>query len=602
MEKSNKEKMDEILLLEDSVPMFEALGQNIPVDDFADPDDNKELTLDDILGVNPGPGEQTFGDQFASIGDDSKTDEGRAAITAAFVSEIDKMPGDTLEVSDIPGIAAVIQMQNGFKGDIEGFLMDTIRNQTSALAASNVSELNPDGAAPVDPVGVATEPAAEVGPAAPEGLPEVPPVAPAPEPALDANAEVDKVAEPIGDSPITTDDVANLLPEDEQAAPAAEAPAEEVDLGEISIDDNDLDAAAKELDKDTPAESSDAEFDFGDLDKLSDDMFKDGGETPAEGEPAPEVGSDEKKDDDKPAEEKKDGEEPKVESVVTECGDKGAAPIVEDAGAAPAEEVTADPSTETSVSDDAGSTEPVSTDSTEPVTECGDTPATAMVEGDETLDADKAKKLDEIEKDFNKKELDDKEQEEFARSVIQEYADKQKAADAEKSAKVESETKAASDSIVESVAPSKEESVQDKLDAIVESVSAKQDAEKKRQARLEATDKKLDAIFESVSAQMNKQVAGHDARHAASKTAQVESATDRHNASLQNASKTLNGILESIVAASKKPAMVEAANRVTSARKVQSAKDKKAVLEAIAARSKKPATTIADIRSKIAKM
>lgn len=343
----NKKQLDSILAMDDSLAMVESITDGLPVDDYS-PEQDKDITLDDIFGVNANDTPQTFGDQFASLGDDTKTEDGQRMITDAFVSEINKLPGTTVEISDIPQLAAIVQMRTGAKGDVEGYLMNTIMQTNKTLAEQNKSELNPggavsemakdaeqahQGAAPgmggADMLGggvpgVPGMPDASAAPTAGAGaLSEVPPIAPTPEPALDAS---------------TSDGLDSLLPPDGGMG-GAPAPGGDGTLGlaDIGVSDDDLAAANNALDgipggdgSQPPAGDSVPGVDdaLAGLDKLDDSMFGDAGapatgdagapaadapatDTPAADAPAadaPAAGADTPKDDDT-----KDG--PKTESA-----------------------------------------------------------------------------------------------------------------------------------------------------------------------------------------------------------------------------------------------------------------------------------------------
>lgn len=276
---TNKEQVASLLAMDDNLAMVESITDGLPVDDYS-PEEEKDITLDDIFGVTPNDQPKTFGDSFASIGDDTKTEEGRKMITEAFVSEIGKMPGPTIEVSDIPALAAVVQMRTGAKGDVEGFLMQQIMQTNKTLAEQNKTELNPDGAVSemakeAEQQGAAADPLAPQDPANPAGpLPEVPPIAETPAPSLETNP---------------VDDLNSLLPPDAQQLAVPEAGADgTLGLGDIGVDDNDLAAASASLDGIGGAAPAVGETDtsgldnaLAGLDNLDDNMF--GGETAAAG-------------------------------------------------------------------------------------------------------------------------------------------------------------------------------------------------------------------------------------------------------------------------------------------------------------------------------
>lgn len=337
---TNQEQVNSILAMDDDLAKVESITDGMPVDDYS-PEDNKELTLDDIFGVTANDQPQTFGDSFAPLGDDTKTEEGREMITQAFVSELNKLPDQKIEISDIPAIAATVQMRTGAKGDVESFLANTVMQTVNTLAEQNKTELNPDGAVSemakeaqgrvqgegpaVDQFGNPTDDAA-TGP-----LPEVPPLAPTPEPSLPTEQSA------------PADDLNGLLPPDDvpPADPNAAGPEGDGTLGlaDIGVSDDDLAAANSALDNidAAPAPAADAgvpeatdtaglDDALAGLDKLDDNMFSGDGAgaaagtdaSPAPETPAPEGGepaaTEPAADDTKP-EDDKDKDGAKVESA-----------------------------------------------------------------------------------------------------------------------------------------------------------------------------------------------------------------------------------------------------------------------------------------------
>lgn len=335
---TNQEQVNSILAMDDDLAKVESITDGMPVDDYS-PEDNKELTLDDIFGVTANDQPQTFGDSFAPLGDDTKTEEGREMITQAFVSELNKLPDQKIEISDIPAIAATVQMRTGAKGDVESFLANTVMQTVNTLAEQNKTELNPDGA--VSEMAKETQervqgegPAVDqfgnpTGDAATGPLPEVPPLAPTPEPSLPTEPS----------APV--DDLNGLLPPDDvpPADPNAAGPEGDGTLGlaDIGVSDDDLAAANSALDNIDAAPAADAgvpeatdtaglDDALAGLDKLDDNMFSGDGAgeaagtdaSPAPETPAPEGGepaATEPAADDKKPEDDKDKDGAKVESA-----------------------------------------------------------------------------------------------------------------------------------------------------------------------------------------------------------------------------------------------------------------------------------------------
>lgn len=337
---TNQEQVNSILAMDDDLAKVESITDGMPVDDYS-PEDNKELTLDDIFGVTANDQPQTFGDSFAPLGDDTKTEEGREMITQAFVSELNKLPDQKIEISDIPAIAATVQMRTGAKGDVESFLANTVMQTVNTLAEQNKTELNPDGAVSemakeAQERVQGEDPAAgqlgnPTGDAATGPLPEVPPLAPTPEPSLPTEQSA------------PADDLNGLLPPDDvpPADPNAAAPAGDGTLGlaDIGVSDDDLAAANSALDSIDAAPAADAgvpeatdtaglDDALAGLDKLDDNMFSGDGAgeaagtdaSPAPETPAPEGGepaaTEPAADDTKPEDDKdKDKDGAKVESA-----------------------------------------------------------------------------------------------------------------------------------------------------------------------------------------------------------------------------------------------------------------------------------------------
>ena len=508
---TNKEQVASLLAMDDNLPMVESITDGLPVDDYS-PEEEKDITLDDIFGVTPNDQPKTFGDSFASIGDDTQTEDGRKMITEAFVSEIGKMPGPTIEVSDIPAIAAVVQMRTGAKGDVEGFLMQQIMQTNKTLAEQNKTELNPDGAVSemakeAEQQGTAADPLAPQDPANPGGpLPEVPPIAETPAPSLETNP---------------ADDLNSLLPPDAQqpAVPEAGAGADgTLGLGDIGVDDNDLAAASASLDGLGGAAPAAGETDtsgldnaLAGLDNLDDNMF--GGETAAAG---------------------------------GESAGEAAGTSVEPASETPAAPA-AEPAAETTPAEPAAEDDKKK-DGTEdgPKQEAAETDLPPMLEAE----------LDKIHNNFVMQEAaQDNERAEFVRGVVAqiEAQDKKDAAMLEAAEKRRKEC----DNILESTRAQLDRKAM--LESAAHVLADGCDAARKAVAQ------RNQAFIESIVADTKTKVAQlATATAATAAPAMVESATARQEQAVGNAAEKLQGELNTMLENAGKPAaqpMVESANK-----------------------------------------
>ena len=61
---TNQEQVNSILAMDDDLAKVESITDGMPVDDYS-PEDNKELTLDDIFGVTTNDQPQT--DDYAGV-------------------------------------------------------------------------------------------------------------------------------------------------------------------------------------------------------------------------------------------------------------------------------------------------------------------------------------------------------------------------------------------------------------------------------------------------------------------------------------------------------------------------------------------------------
>lgn len=520
LENRNKKAILDIFSLEDARGVCEALGGQM--DMSAPVEDDTEYTLDDMMTVNPSP-DQTFGESFMQGEDDMASQETQKFVIDEFAKEAAKIPGSTIEVSDIPALATVIQAQNGIKGDVAGFLEKTMMAAEQRLTAQNTSDALPDGASAADEFGGASAEPVDMGMGMGETVPEMEPIAPSAEPTLTAN----------------DDDALNL--------------------DNFGLDETDpAGAPAEDATDDLLSGLDDADFadDLGDTTELTETPAED--EAPAE-EEKPVAEEDEKPaeeetsaEEEKPAEESDeddalfsgldgDDEEPgdddfKLESVYTSDS-----PVLESTGTevaadVPAEEPAAEVPAEEAPAEEAP-VEEAPADVAEGVEECSAKELSeckaklesiranymakytadrvaSLVESyqREHAHAEKLAKLESIVSNFKHNEqvrasVDAKNAK--LESIVANYAAK---ANAKKTAVVEGISKASAakastaKAFVES-ATARHEShleVQRKLNAIVEGVKANKSVQKKLDALVESvaakTDlqKKLDAIVESV--------------------------------------------------------------------------------------------------------
>lgn len=290
MANMNKKALEDIFRIEDAKSLCEAFGAEMPVDDGMD--DLEPIDLNSILDVTPNVN-PTGEPAFASIGDDTATPEGQEAITQAFVEELNKLPNDTIEVSDIPAMAAVIAGQHGFKGDIASFLEKQIMGAAGMLGAMNKSEENPNGAVNVDDPGLAPE--ASAAPATPvDGIPpmdEVPGAVEAPAPSLETNPDDmgvgaldDLGLDNIADEPAP--DLAGFDAVTDDSLETAGDELDNLDTVEIPVGDETEEKTAETEEKKETEETAEVgddgldKIDLAGLDAISDDIEAD--ETPAE--------------------------------------------------------------------------------------------------------------------------------------------------------------------------------------------------------------------------------------------------------------------------------------------------------------------------------
>lgn len=279
---TNKEAMAQIFALEDAKGVCEAFGGNMPLNDNSF-DDDAEYDVNSIMDVTPSFA-PTDGEVFPQGENDMDNPETQRFVVDAFAREAAKLPGNSIDIGDVPALATVIQAQNGLKGDVTGFIEKMMMDANKRLSAQNVSQALPSGATPSMDDGSVPEVdgAADIMPEAPmgdegfagdEGLVELPG---APEPALDANA--DETADAgLGDLDLGLDDdtLGDLSTDDtlgeDTVGDLDLGETEGDDLGDIDLDGiGEEDAAESEGSAEDSAEGEDldlGDLDFGDLDE-----------------------------------------------------------------------------------------------------------------------------------------------------------------------------------------------------------------------------------------------------------------------------------------------------------------------------------------------
>lgn len=279
---TNKEAMAQIFALEDAKGVCEAFGGNMPLNDNSF-DDDAEYDVNSIMDVTPSFA-PTDGEVFPQGENDMDNPETQRFVVDAFAREAAKLPGNSIDIGDVPALATIIQAQNGLKGDVTGFIEKMMMDANKRLSAQNVSQALPSGATPSMDDGSVPEVdgAADIMPEAPmgdegfagdEGLVELPG---APEPTLDANA--DETADAgLGDFDLGLDDdtLGDLSTDDtlgeDTVGDLDLGETEDEDLGDIDLDGiGEEDAAESEGSAEDSAEDEDldlGDLDFGDLDE-----------------------------------------------------------------------------------------------------------------------------------------------------------------------------------------------------------------------------------------------------------------------------------------------------------------------------------------------
>ena len=320
----NKNAVKSIFAIDDAKAQLESFGSQLdlglpPEEDF------EPKGFDELMTVNPStdPNYGESSEKFADLGDDLQDEQTQKFVIDKFAEEAAKRPGTTITAADITDICGAVQCaqlaQGGsiIKGDLVGFIKDTIAKAKNAQQSQNVSDAQPNGTVADDIAPAAGDDAAApvedpnaVGGPAPTMEPLEPTVEPT-EPSLEPNVDDGLGADPLAaddglgalDTGIEDAGAANGLGADlgvEGGEPAPEDGAAGLDAGGLDgLDD---------LDKDLG--DIDAEEDLG----LEDDAAPaEGGDAaPAEGEakdePKDEPKADESKDEgkDESKDEKKD--------------------------------------------------------------------------------------------------------------------------------------------------------------------------------------------------------------------------------------------------------------------------------------------------------
>ena len=593
----NKNAVKSIFAIDDAKAQLESFGSQLdlglpPEEDF------EPKGFDELMTVNPST-DPNYGDsseKFADLGDDLQDEQTQKFVIDKFAEEAAKRPGTTITAADITDICGAVQCaqlaQGGsiIKGDLVGFIKDTIAKAKNAQQSQNVSDAQPNGTVADDIAPAAGEDAAApvedpnaVGGPAPTMEPLEPTVEPT-EPSLEPNVD-----DGLGADPLAADDGLGALDtgiEDAGAAdglgadlgvedkPAPEDGAAELDAGGLDgLDDLDKDLGDIDAEEDLGLEADAAPAEGGDA-------------APAEGEskdePKDEPKADEPKDDGKDEskdEGKDDKKEDKDDDFDFEAVAKKAQALTEGEGAA-ATEVTepaaaaeetakeeAIPEGEATVTEEAGADAGTDVQVNE---ECGAAPAGAKADEQivqEGFNAEDAEaKVEAIAKEFRSNRIAEKVQAQIEayeakekkaktiaqiESVMSNFVKTEKSRD--QKAQVESivanfaqASKAAAEKAQLEAEAAKASELKGKLDSILESVEVKEKAEPVVESVTAAPEKKSDAVGETIAmveaamAQMN---ADEDAAKAKLESI-VSDATKRSEG--DNLQKELDAIVESV--------------------------------------------------------
>lgn len=594
----NKNAVKSIFAIDDAKAQLESFGSQLdlglpPEEDF------EPKGFDELMTVNPST-DPNYGDsseKFADLGDDLQDEQTQKFVIDKFAEEAAKRPGTTITAADITDICGAVQCaqlaQGGsiIKGDLVGFIKDTIAKAKNAQQSQNVSDAQPNGtvaddiapAAGEDAAAPAEDPNAVGGPA-PTMEPLEPTVEPT-EPSLEPNVD-----DGLGADPLAADDGLGALDtgiEDAGAAdglgadlgvegePAPEDGAAELDAGGLDgLDDLDKDLGDIDAEEDLGLEADAAPAEGGDA-APADGEAKD---EPKADEPKADESKDEGKDeskDDKKDDKKEDKDDDfdfeavaKKAQALTE-GEAGAATEVTEPAAA-AEETAKEeaiPEGEATVTEEAGADAGTDVQVNE---ECGAAPAGAKADEQivqEGFNAEDAEaKVEAIAKEFRSNRIAEKVQAQIEayeakekkaktiaqiESVMSNFVKTEKSRD--QKAQVESivanfaqASKAAAEKAQLEAEAAKASELKGKLDSILESVEVKEKAEPVVESVTAAPEKKTDAVGETlamVEAAMAQMKSDEEAAKAKLESI-VSDATKRSEG--DNLQKELDAIVESV--------------------------------------------------------
>lgn len=574
----NKNAVKSIFAIDDAKAQLESFGSQLdlglpPEEDF------EPKGFDELMTVNPStdPNYGESSEKFADLGDDLQDEQTQKFVIDKFAEEAAKRPGTTITAADITDICGAVQCaqlaQGGsiIKGDLVGFIKDTIAKAKNAQQSQNVSDAQPNGTVADDIAPAAGEDAAApvedpnaVGGPAPTMEPLEPTVEPT-EPSLEPNVD-----DGLGADPLAADDGLGALDTGIEDAGAADGLGADlgVEGGEPAPEDGaaELDAGGldglDDLDKDLG--DIDAEEDLGLEDDAAPAPAEGGDAAPAEGEakdePKDEPKADESKDegkDDKKDEGKDDKKEEKDDDFDFEAVAKKAQALTEgDASVtddAVTEEAGADAGTDVQVNE-----------------ECGAAKTSAKADEQivqESFNAEDAEaKVEAIAKEFRSNRIAEKVQAQIEayeakekkaktiaqiESVMSNFVKTEKSRD--QKAQVESivanfaqASKAAAEKAQLEAEAAKASELKGKLDSILESVEVKEKAEPVVESVTAAPEQKTDAVAETlamVEAAMAQMKSDEEAAKAKLESI-VSDATKRSEG--DNLQKELDAIVESV--------------------------------------------------------
>ena len=593
----NKNAVKSIFAIDDAKAQLESFGSQLdlglpPEEDF------EPKGFDELMTVNPST-DPNYGDsseKFADLGDDLQDEQTQKFVIDKFAEEAAKRPGTTITAADITDICGAVQCaqlaQGGsiIKGDLVGFIKDTIAKAKNAQQSQNVSDAQPNGtvaddiapAAGEDAAAPAEDPNAVGGPA-PTMEPLEPTVEPT-EPSLEPNVD-----DGLGADPLAADDGLGALDtgiEDAGAAdglgadlgvedkPAPEDGAAELDAGGLDgLDDLDKDLGDIEADDDLGLEDDAAPAEGGDAAPADGEAKDEPKDEPKADEPKDE-GKDESKDEGKDDKKEDKDDDFDFEAVAKKAqalteGEAGAATEVTEPAAA-AEETAKEeaiPEGEATVTEEAGADAGTDVQVNE---ECGGANGAAKADEQivqEGFNAEDAEaKVEAIAKEFRSNRIAEKVQAQIEayeakekkaktiaqiESVMSNFVKTEKSRD--QKAQVESivanfaqASKAAAEKAQLEAEAAKTSELKGKLDSILESVEVKEKAEPVVESVTAALEKKSDAVgatIAMVEAAMAQMKADEDAAKAKLESI-VSDATKRSEG--DNLQKELDAIVESV--------------------------------------------------------